>query len=83
MGGLSLLAALDYLELLTAQWPDRLEPAAIRWHGRLEIETAALTMSESQLALAVLAGLRHSPEAAGLLRKLLRRVRPLGDAHRL
>jgi hypothetical protein len=35
----SLLQALDYLELLAAVRPDRVGRAAVRWHGRLEVET--------------------------------------------
>jgi hypothetical protein len=56
---LSLLDALDYVELLAEVRPDRVEPAAIRWHGRLELKERALTMSEAQLALAALADLRR------------------------
>jgi hypothetical protein len=38
MGGLSLLDALDYVLLLAEARPERFEPAAIRWQGRLEVE---------------------------------------------
>jgi hypothetical protein len=31
---LSLLDALDYLDLLAEVKPEKLEPAALRWHGR-------------------------------------------------
>jgi len=34
-----------------------LEHAAVRWHGRLELEASTMTLSESQLALAALASL--------------------------
>ena len=51
------LIALDYLELLVEVKPEKLEPAAVRWHGRLEVE-AAMTLAESQLAPA-LASLRR------------------------
>jgi hypothetical protein len=37
--------------------PEKLEPTAVRWHGRLEIEAAAMTLAESQLALAALRSL--------------------------
>ena len=40
MGTSSLLVALDYLELLADVKPEKLEPAAVRWHGRLEVEAA-------------------------------------------
>jgi hypothetical protein len=72
----SLLVALDYLELLAVVRPDRFDRAAVRWHGRLELEAPTLTVAESQLALAALGALRgEDHDAAGALRKLLRRVR--------
>jgi hypothetical protein len=37
--------------------PEKLEQAALRWHGRLELEASAMTLAESQLALAALASL--------------------------
>jgi hypothetical protein len=52
MGGLSLLDALDYLAVLAEVQPERSQAAALRWHGRLELEAAALTLVESQFALA-------------------------------
>jgi hypothetical protein len=73
----SLPLALDYLELLAAVRPDRVGRAAVRWHGRLELECALLTLPESQLALAALASLcAGDPEAAAVLRRLLRRLHP-------
>jgi hypothetical protein len=57
LGGLSLIHALDFLELLAEVKPERLERAALRWHGRLELEAPTLTMGEAQLALAALAQL--------------------------
>ena len=54
--------------------PDKFDKAAVRWHGRLELEAAVLTLAESELALAALGALRAGDkEAAGIL---LRRVRP-------
>lgn len=77
MGTPSLIDALDYLALLAEVKPEKLEAAAIRWHGRLEIEAAAMTLAESQLALAALATLcAGEREAIEILRRLLRRVRP-------
>jgi hypothetical protein len=77
LGGVSLLDALDYLDLLAEQKPAKLEQAALRWHGRLELEANLLTLAESQLALAALASLcAGQREAVPLLRRLLRRVRP-------
>src|SRR6267154_1304244 len=78
MGGLaSLHEALDYLDLLAEVKPEKLEQAALRWHGRLELEASMMSLAESQLALAALASLcAGEREAIDLLRKLLRRVRP-------
>ena len=77
MGTPSLLVALDYLDLLAEVKPEKLERAAIRWHGRLEVEAAVMTLAESQLALAALASLCAGDTAAlDVLRRLLRRVRP-------
>jgi hypothetical protein len=74
MGDVSLLLTLDCLELLVEQRPERAPAAAVRWHGRLELEAWVLTLAESQLALAALcAGDR---DAGDVLRRLLRRVRP-------
>jgi hypothetical protein len=57
----SLVDALDYLELLADVRPDKFDRAAVRWHGRLELESAVLTIAESQLAPRArrLAGRRH------------------------
>jgi hypothetical protein len=49
--GLSLHDALDLVVLIAQARPDRLEAAAIRWHGRLEIEARSLTLAESRFAL--------------------------------
>jgi hypothetical protein len=77
LGGLSLSDALDYVVLLAEQRPERAQAAALRWHGRFEIESTALTVAESQLALAALAALcTGDREAAAILKRLLRRVRP-------
>jgi hypothetical protein len=73
----TLEAALAYLDLLAEQKPEKLERACLRWHGRLETEAPLLTLSESQLALAALASLcAGERDAVGVLRRLLRRVRP-------
>jgi hypothetical protein len=45
-----LLVALDYLELLADVKPEKLEPAAVRWHGRLEVEAAAMTVAKTALS---------------------------------
>jgi hypothetical protein len=57
MGTPNLLMVLDYLDLLAVQRPEKLPAAAIRWHGRLELEATTMTLAESQLALAALASL--------------------------
>ena len=77
LGQPSLESALAYLDLLAEQKPEKLERAAVRWHGRLETEATLLSLAESQLALAALASLcAGERDAVGLLRRLLRRVRP-------
>jgi hypothetical protein len=77
LGGIGLLDALDYLELLAELRPARLEQAALRWHGRLELEVPAVTLAESQLALAALAALCAGDRSVlGILRRLLRRASP-------
>ena len=69
MGGLALGDALDYLVLLAQLRPDRAQPAALRWHGRLEVESPVLTLVESQLALAALGALcAGDPDAVVVLR---------------
>jgi NADPH-dependent ferric siderophore reductase len=70
--------ALAYLDLLAEQKPEKLERAAVRWHGRLETEATFLTLAESQLALAALASLcAGERDAVEVLRRLLRRSRPV------
>ena len=77
VGSVSLLEALDYLILLAELRPERAAPAAIRWHGRLELETVNLTLAESQLALAALDNLCAGDlQAASILRRLVRGARP-------
>jgi len=77
IGTPSLLDALDYLDLLAVQRPDKFDRAAVRWHSRLGAEAATLTLAESQLALAALGSLRGGDrDAADVLRRLLRRVQP-------
>jgi len=62
---------------LAEQKPEKLERAAVRWHGRLETEATFLSLAESQLALAALASLcAGERDAIEVLRRLLRRVRP-------
>lgn len=54
--------ALAYLDLLAEHKPEKLEPACVRWHGRLETEATFLSLGESQLALAALASLCEGSE---------------------
>ena len=69
--------ALAYLGLLAEVEPEKLERAAVRWHGRRSTEATFLSLAESQLALAALASLcAGEREAIAVLRGLLRRVRP-------
>ena len=77
LGTVSLEDALGYLDLLAEQKPEKLERAAVRWHGRLETEAPLLTFAESQLALSALATLCAGDRGAvEVLRRLLRLARP-------
>jgi hypothetical protein len=77
MGFVTLDEALDYVALLAELRPAKAPRAAVRWHGRLETETPMLTLADSALALAALIALcQGDREALGLLRRLVRRVRP-------
>jgi hypothetical protein len=74
--GLGLDDALDLVGLIARSRPDRLERAAIRWHGRLEVEAQTLTITEAQFAFAALARLPSDPQAHAMLKKLLRQANP-------
>jgi len=77
LGDPSLVDTLAYLDLLAEPKPEKLERAAVRWHGRLETEATFLSLGESQLALAALASLcAGERDAVEVLRRLLRRVQP-------
>ena len=81
-----LALALEYVVLLAEMKPEKAERAAVRWHGRLEVEATFLTLAELHLALAalasVVAGDTHLVE---ILRRLVRRVathsRRFGETH--
>ncbi len=78
MGTPPLDLALDYVALLADVQPERAPRAAVRWHGRLALEAPLLTLVESQLVLGALAALcAGDREAVEILRRLLRRVRPM------
>lgn len=47
---LALHDALDLCVLIAELQPERFERAAVRWHGRLEVEAQLLTLAESHLA---------------------------------
>jgi hypothetical protein len=64
----SLLVALDYLEPFADVRRDKFDRAAVRGHGRLELESAVLTIAESQLALAALGALRAGHNDAAEIR---------------
>jgi hypothetical protein len=73
----SLIWALDYVILLAELQPAKAKSAALRWHGRLELEAPTLTLAESQFALAALVALCDgNRDAIGVLRRLLRKTRP-------
>jgi hypothetical protein len=75
--GLSLYDALDLCELIARAKPEKYDRAAVRWHGRLELEATTLTLSEAELALAAIAALPDDPGTISeLLQRLLRRAHP-------
>lgn len=74
--GLALDDALDLVALIARSRPDRLERAAIRWHGRLEVESKSLRISESVFALVLLERLPNDPQGHAMLKKLLRQSNP-------
>jgi hypothetical protein len=61
LGALTLADALA-LTVLIGKEPERYGRAAVRQHGRFELEARRLDLWESQLALA---GARRSPEGSG------------------
>jgi len=68
--GLSLADALSFCMLLARKDPRRFERAAVRWHGRFELEVRELALADSQLSLAALAALRTDPGNAEAQRLL-------------
>ena len=74
--GLNLHEALDLVAPIAQVRPDRLEPAAIRWHGRLEIEAKSMTLAEARFALVALERLPRDPQLVESLRRLLRQASP-------
>jgi hypothetical protein len=77
MGNPSLIWALDCVILLAELEPFKAKTAALRWHGRLELEAPTLTLAESQFALAALVGsCDGNRDPIGVLKRILRNVRP-------
>lgn len=73
----ALVDLLDYLGLLAEVKSEKLDVAAVRWHGRLETETIGMRLADSQLALAPLTSLcAGDSDAIELLRCQLRRLKP-------
>lgn len=54
LGKLNLDDALELTILIAEEDPSRLERAALRWHGRFELEAPNVTLAESQVLLAAL-----------------------------
>jgi hypothetical protein len=78
MGNPSLLWALDYIVLLSELKPEKAKIAALRWHGRLELEARSMSLEESRLALNALEMLcAGDREVVPILKRLMRRVSPL------
>jgi hypothetical protein len=80
MGTPSLLVALDYLDLLADVKPEKLERATVRRHGRLEVEATAMTLAESQLALAALASLCAGERVPVVILGWRLDLRPVADS---
>jgi hypothetical protein len=65
--------------LIASDDPQRYGRAAVRWHGRFELEAKALELPESQLAPAALATLPHDEGAAqAVLARIGRRAGIVG-----
>jgi hypothetical protein len=58
LGELSLSDALALLLVIAAREPAQFEPAAIRWHGRFEVNTRGVGFAESEMLL------RRAPRAS-------------------
>src|SRR5262245_61110013 len=71
LGQLQLVDALGLAVLIARDDPARYDRAAVRWHGRLELEAKRLSVAESQLALAALASVPSDEETA---RAILSRI---------
>jgi hypothetical protein len=77
LGYVGLHEALDLTALIAQQKPGKFGAAAVRLHGRLELEAAVLTLPESQLFLAALAQLGAGDTSViELLRRLMRCASP-------
>jgi len=61
---LNLPDALARAALIAGDDPVRYSRAAVRWHGRFAVESKALELPESQLALVALAALPADPDTA-------------------
>src|SRR5207249_4255070 len=72
LGRLTLADALALTALIAKDEPARYGRAAVRWHGRFELEAKGLELSESQLALAALAALPD--DEAGIAIEALPRI---------
>lgn len=66
LGQVSLEDALAYLDLLAEQKSEKLERAAVRWHGRLEVEATFLSLAEAVVTI---------PNLGPLIRKALSVIR--------
>ena len=77
LGGLALSDALALLLVIAAKEPSRFERAAIRWHGRFEVETRGVGFAEAQILLGALAALRDPVPTMGLetIARLAERLR--------
>jgi hypothetical protein len=79
LGWLNLADALALAALMAVEDPQRYGRAAVRWHGRFELEATGLDLPESQLALAALSALPADEEGArAVLARIGRRAQVAG-----
>lgn len=69
----SLSDALAILAVIAVKEPANYEVAAVRWLGRLCLETRGLTLEQADVALGALAGLPAEPELREELSNLVAR----------
>lgn len=67
LGWVGLEDALRVCLVLATSEPDRYEPAAVRWLGRLLLEESGMTLAEAQLSAAALTALPQAGQDLSVL----------------